>query len=110
MEASQWVAAHALLMEIPTAVVMASSPNPSVGEGGLQADLDTSMGADARSLDPKVDRILLEIVAATWEVHQLRENLLSIAAQVPGYSEKPATQNSIESCMFNNRDSDLNTK
>jgi hypothetical protein len=38
-----------------------------------------------------VDRILLEIVAATWEVHQLREILLSIAAEVPGYSEKPAT-------------------
>jgi hypothetical protein len=87
------VAAHALLVEIPTAVAAASSPDPdpSVGEGGLQADLDMAVGVDARSLDPKAARILPEEVAATWEVHRLREILLSTAARVLGYSEKPVT-------------------
>jgi hypothetical protein len=50
-----------------------------------------TLGADTRSLDPKVARILLEEVAVTWEVHQLREILLSYVAQVVGYSEKPIT-------------------
>jgi hypothetical protein len=61
------VAADALLVEIPTAAVAASSPDvePSVGEGGIQADLDMTVGADARSLDPKAARILLEEVTAT---------------------------------------------
>jgi hypothetical protein len=53
------VVVHALLVEIPMATAVASSPdpNPSVGEGGLQADLDMAVGADARSLDPKAARI-----------------------------------------------------
>jgi hypothetical protein len=70
--------AHALLVEIPTAV--ATSPDPSMGEGGLQDDLDTVVGADARSLDLKAARILPEEVVATWEVHRLWEILLSTAA------------------------------
>jgi hypothetical protein len=88
------VAVHALLVEIPKAVAAASSPDldPFVGEGGLQADLDMAVGADARSLDPKAARILPEEVAATWEVHQLWEILLSTATRVLGYSEKPVTQ------------------
>jgi hypothetical protein len=40
--------------------------DPSVGEEGLQADLDTAIGANTSSLDPKVARILSEAVAATW--------------------------------------------
>jgi hypothetical protein len=77
-EASQRGAVHALLVEIPTMVAAASSPDPSVGEGGLQANLDTAVGVDARSLEPKAAKILLEAVAATWEVHRLREILLSV--------------------------------
>jgi hypothetical protein len=46
--------------------VMVGTPDPSVGEEGLQGDLDTAIGADAGSLDPKVARILPEAVAATW--------------------------------------------
>jgi hypothetical protein len=57
------VAVHALLMEIPTTA--ASSPDPSMGDGGLQADLDMAVGVDARSLDSKASRILLKEVAAT---------------------------------------------
>jgi hypothetical protein len=57
-----------------------------------------------------VARIRLKAVAATWEVHRVREILLSIVARVPGYCEKPVTQKKIESCMFNNRYSSLNTK
>jgi hypothetical protein len=71
--------------------VAASSPDPSVGEEGLQADLDTNVGADASSLDPKAARILSEVVAATREVHQLRE-ILPTASRVPSYSEKHVTQ------------------
>jgi hypothetical protein len=110
MESSQRAAAHALLVEIPTTAATTSSSDPSVGEGGLQADLNIVMRADTRSQDPKAARILLEMVAAMWEVHRLREIRLPTAARVPGYSEKPVTQNSIESCMFNNRDSDMNAK
>jgi hypothetical protein len=55
--------------------MLASSLDPSVGEEGLQADLDTTVGADASSLDLKAARILLEAVAATWELHRLREIL-----------------------------------
>jgi hypothetical protein len=46
-----------------------------MGEEGLQADLDTTVGADASSLDLKAARILLEEVAATWELHRLWEIL-----------------------------------
>jgi hypothetical protein len=48
----------------------------------LQADLDMAVGVDASSLDPKVATILAEVVAATWEVHQMWE-ILSTAARVP---------------------------
>jgi hypothetical protein len=47
------------------ATAVTSSPNSSVGEGGLQADLDTAVEANTRSLDPKAARILPEEVAAT---------------------------------------------
>jgi hypothetical protein len=56
---------RALLVEIPTTATVTSSPGLSVGEGGLQANLDTAVGADARSLDPKAARNLSEAVAAT---------------------------------------------
>jgi hypothetical protein len=71
VEIPMTVSAPALQVEIPTAAVVASSPNPSVGEEGLQADLDTAVGADASSLDPKAARILPEAVMATWKVHRL---------------------------------------
>jgi hypothetical protein len=57
---------------------------------GLQADLDTTVGVDVSSLDPKAVRILSEAVTAMWEVHRLRE-ILPTASRVPGYSEKPVT-------------------
>jgi hypothetical protein len=76
---------------VPTTTALASSPDLSVGEEGLQADLDTAVEADASSLDSKAARILPEAVAATWEVHRLRE-ILSTASRIPGYSEKPVTQ------------------
>jgi hypothetical protein len=90
-EAIQRVAAPSLQVEIPKAAAAASSHGPFVGEEGLQDDLDTTVGADASSLDPKAARILPEAVAATWEVHQLQE-ILPTASRVPGYSEKPITQ------------------
>jgi hypothetical protein len=70
-EAIQRAVAPALQVVIPMTVASASSTDPSVGEEGLQADLDTTVGADAISLDPKAARILPEAVVATWEVHQL---------------------------------------
>jgi hypothetical protein len=76
-------------VEIPTASASANTPDLFVGEC-LQADLDMSIGADGSSLDLKVARILLEVVAATWEVHRLREDLPT-TSRVPGYSEKPVT-------------------
>jgi hypothetical protein len=90
MEAIQRAAVPTLQVEIPTAAVVASSPDPSMGEEGLQADLDTAIGANASSLNPKAARILPEAVAATWEVHRLWE-ILSTASRVPDYSEKPIT-------------------
>jgi hypothetical protein len=48
---------------------MTSTPDPSVGEECLQADLDMGVGEDARRLDPKAARILSEVVVAMWEVH-----------------------------------------
>jgi hypothetical protein len=80
-----------LEVEIPTTVMMTSSSDPSVREEGLQADLDAVVGADTSSMDLKAVRILSEAVAATWEVHRLRE-ILSTASRVPDYSEKPVTQ------------------
>jgi hypothetical protein len=90
MEAIQRAAVPTLQVEIPTAAVVASSPDPSMGEEGLQADLDMAIGANASSLNPKAARILSEAVAATWEVHRLWE-ILSTASRVPDYSEKPIT-------------------
>jgi hypothetical protein len=79
------VAAAALQVEIPTVAAVTSSPDPSVGEEGLQDDLDMTVGADASSLDSKAARILSEAVLAMREVHQLRE-ILPIASRVPGSS------------------------
>jgi hypothetical protein len=90
-EAIQRVAAPPLQVEIPMAAVVASSPDPSVGEEGLQADLDMTVGADASSLDPKAARILPEAVPATQEEHQLQE-ILATASRVPSYSKKHVTQ------------------
>jgi hypothetical protein len=91
IETIQRVATHALQMEIPTAAAAASSPDPSVGKEGLQADLDTVVGVNASSLDPKAVRILSEAVATTWEVDWLHE-ILAIASRVHDYYEKPVTQ------------------
>jgi hypothetical protein len=68
-EAIQRAAASALQVEIPIVSASARTPDPSVGEECLQANLDTAVGADASSLDLKVARILPEAVAAMWEVH-----------------------------------------
>jgi hypothetical protein len=68
-EAIQRAAVPALQVEIPTVSASARTPNPSVGEECLQADLDMAVGADASSLDLKVARILPEAMAAMWEVH-----------------------------------------
>jgi hypothetical protein len=46
-----------------------------VGEECWKADLDTVVGEGARSLNLKAARILLEVVAAMWKVHRLREIL-----------------------------------
>jgi hypothetical protein len=90
MEAIQRAAVPALQVEIPTASATTSTPDPFVGEQSLQDDLDTGVEEDARSLDPKAARILPEVVAATWEVHQLRE-ILPTALRVPAYFKKPVT-------------------
>jgi hypothetical protein len=90
----------ALQVEIPTASVLTSTLNPSMGEECLQADLDTPVGADANSLDLKMAKILSEAVAATWEVHRLWE-ILPTALRVPDYSEKPTTQKrSSHACLI----------
>jgi hypothetical protein len=84
-------AVPALQVEIPTVAAVASSPDPSMGKEGLQADLDTAVGANASSLDPKSVRILSEAVAAMWEVQRLRK-ILPTASRVPGYSNNPVKQ------------------
>jgi hypothetical protein len=58
MEVIQSVTVPALLVEIPTTSVTASTPDPYVGEECLQANLDTGAGEDARRLDPKATRLL----------------------------------------------------
>jgi hypothetical protein len=70
---------------------LASTLGPSMGEEGLRADLDTTVGADASRIDPTAAIILPEVVAATWEVHRLQE-ILPTTSRVPGYSEKLVTQ------------------
>jgi hypothetical protein len=77
-----------------------STPDLSVGEECLQADLDMAVGADASSLDPKAARILPEAVVVTWEVHRLWE-ILPTASRVPGYSEKCVRQKrSSHACLI----------
>jgi hypothetical protein len=71
-----------------------------VTASSLHADLDTAVGADAGSLDPKMTRILSEAVAGMWEVHRLQE-ILPTASRVPGYSDKPVTQKrSSHACLI----------
>jgi hypothetical protein len=83
--------------------VAANSPNSSVGESGLQAVLDTTARADTKSLDPKAARILQKAVTTTWEVQRVWEILLSTAARVPSYCEKPVTQKrSSHACLIIN--------
>jgi hypothetical protein len=78
----------------------ASSPNLSVGEEGLQADLDTTVGVDASSLDWKVARILSNAVPTMREVHQLLE-ILPTTSRVATYSEKLVTQKgSCHACLI----------
>jgi hypothetical protein len=80
--------------------VAASSPDPSVGEDDLQADLDIVVGADVSSMYPKAARILSEAVTATWEVHRLQEILLT-ASRMPGYFEKHVAQKrSSHACLI----------
>jgi hypothetical protein len=99
-KAIQRAVASSLRVKIPTASMLASTPDPSVGEECLQADLDTTVGADISSLDLKAARILPEAVAATWEVHRLRE-ILPTTSRVPCYSEKPVTQKrSSHACLI----------
>jgi hypothetical protein len=86
-EVIQRVATPTLQVEIPTA--SANTLDSSMGEA--QANLDMVVGAHASSLEPKAAKILSEAVAATWEVHRLRE-ILPTASRVPGYSEKHVTQ------------------
>jgi hypothetical protein len=91
---------------IQRASASTSTPDPSVGEEGLQDDLDMIVRADASSLDTKAARILSEVVVAMWEVHRLWE-ILPTASRVLGYS---CNTKKIKSCVFNNQDSGLNTK
>jgi hypothetical protein len=91
MEVIKRAAVHTLQVELPTVSVMTSNPDPSVVEECWKANLHTAMGEDARSLDLKVARILPEVVAARWEVHQLRE-ILPMTSRVPSYSENPVIQ------------------
>jgi hypothetical protein len=71
--------------------VMASNPDPAMGEECRMADLDMAVGEDARSMNLKVTSIWPEAVAATWKVHQPWE-ILPMTSWVPGYSKNPATQ------------------
>jgi hypothetical protein len=81
------------------ASTLTSTPDPSMGEECRKADLDMAMGEDTRSLDLLAARILLEAVAATWEVHWMRK-ILPMTSRVSGYSEKPVTQKKIELCLI----------
>jgi hypothetical protein len=86
--------------EDPQAVVAVGSPVPSVGEEGLYAKLDMTVGADGSILDLKVAGIMLEAVLATREVHQLWE-ILPTTSRVSGYFEKSITQKqSSHACLI----------
>jgi hypothetical protein len=98
-EAIQRESTPVLQVELPTVSTMASSPDLSVGEECRKADLDTTVGEDAKSLDLKAARILLEVVATTWEVHRLWE-ILPMILRVPSYSDNPVTHKKIESCLI----------
>jgi hypothetical protein len=50
-EVIQRVVSPALQVELPTASMMASTPDLPVGEECRKADLDTTVGEDVRSLD-----------------------------------------------------------
>jgi hypothetical protein len=89
-EVIQRAVTPALQVEIPMMTAAASSPDPSVGEEGLQADLDIVVGADVSSMYPKAARILPEPVTTTWEVHCLQE-ILFTASRMPCYFEKHVT-------------------
>jgi hypothetical protein len=89
--------------------VSASTPDPSVREECLQADMDTTVGVDASSLDPKAARILPEAATATWEVHRLWE-ILPTVLRVPGYSVKLVTQKRSSHACLIIEISSLNTK
>jgi hypothetical protein len=100
MKAIQRTVMPALQVEIPTMAVSASSPDPSMGEEGLQVGLDMIVGSDISRVDPKAVRILPEAVAATWEVHRLWE-ILPTTSRVSGYSEKHVTQKiSCHACLI----------
>jgi hypothetical protein len=51
MEVIQRAVPPALLVELLMALVTAGTPNPSVGEECQKANLDTTVGEDARILD-----------------------------------------------------------
>jgi hypothetical protein len=71
--------------------VMDSNSDPAMGEECRMADLDTTVGEDARSMNLKATSILPEAVAAMWKVHWLWE-IFPMTSWVPGYSKNPATQ------------------
>jgi hypothetical protein len=50
-DAIQRVAAPTLQVELPTALVMTSTPDPSMGEECRKANLDMVVGEDAITLD-----------------------------------------------------------
>jgi hypothetical protein len=66
MEVIQRAAAPSLQVELPTALVMTSNPDPSVREECRKAGLDMAVGEDARSLYLTTARILPEVVMDTW--------------------------------------------
>jgi hypothetical protein len=82
------VVAPALLVELPTALAVASNPDPDVWEECWKTDLDA---VGARSLHPVIDRIQLKVVEATWKVHWLWE-ILPTTSWVPHYFENLVTQ------------------
>jgi hypothetical protein len=69
------VAVPALQVELLTVSATANNPDLAVGDEYRMANVDTTVGEGAKSLDLKADRSLPEAVVATWKVHQLREIL-----------------------------------
>jgi hypothetical protein len=103
VEAFQRAATSALQVDLPTASMIASNSDLTVGEECWKTDLNTTMGEGARSLDCVVARSLPKALAAMWKVHRLRE-ILPKTSWLLGYSENP------DRVMFNNIDSNLNAK